>query len=192
MPSHTEPKRIQAPFTPETVASLRAGDRVLISGWVLTARDAAHKRLYELIEAGKPLPVELTNQTIYYVGPTPAPPGRVIGSAGPTTSGRVDKYTPALLAQGLKGMIGKGYRSQSVKEAVVRFGAVYLTATGGAGARLSSCIRSVRPVAYEDLGTEAIRALELVDFPAVVILDQFGGDQYETGQAAYRTLNLSL
>lgn len=182
----SEPRRIEAPFSPETVGSLRAGDRVLISGRILTARDAAHKRLHDLIRQSKPLPVDLTGQVIYYVGPTPAPPGRVIGSAGPTTSGRVDTYTPDLIARGLRGMIGKGYRSQAVREAIVRHGSVYLAATGGAGASLARAVRSVRVLAYEELGTEAIRELLVADFPAVVILDRYGGDQYARGQAEYR------
>lgn len=183
-------KHIQAPFSPETVDSLKAGDRVLITGRFLTARDAAHKRLYELIQAGEPLPIDLTNQVLYYVGPAPAPEGQVIGSAGPTTSGRVDKYTPALLAKGLRGMIGKGYRSAEVQKAIVDFGAVYLVSTGGAGALLAQCIKAVRELAYQDLGTEAIRELTVEDFPAVVVHDKYGGDQYQAGQSAYRTLHL--
>jgi fumarate hydratase subunit beta len=181
-----EHKRIRAPFDAETVASLRAGDTVLISGTILTARDAAHKRLFALIEEGKDLPFDITNQVIYYVGPTPAKPGQVIGSAGPTTSGRVDKYTPALLERGMRGMIGKGYRSQAVKDAIVQHKAVYLVAVGGAGALVSKTIKGSRVVAYEDLGTEAIRELTVEDFPAIVIHDMYGGDLYAEGQKQWR------
>lgn len=177
---------LQAPLTAAATDALRSGDRVRISGRIITARDAAHRRLIELIERGEPLPVDLEGQVLYYVGPTPAPPGRVIGSAGPTTSGRVDRFTPVLLERGLRAMIGKGYRSQEVKEAIVRHRAVYLVATGGTGAILARSIRATRILAWPDLGTEAIRELEVHDFPAVVIHDMFGGDYYAEGQRAYR------
>ncbi len=185
--ARTDPaKQIAAPFSAGTTRDLRAGDRVLITGRLLTARDAAHQRLNDLIGQGLDLPVELAGQVLYYVGPSPARPGRVIGSAGPTTSGRVDVYTPALLERGLRGMIGKGYRSDAVKAAIVRHGAVYLVATGGAGARLARTIKSTRVVAWPDLGTEAIRELEVEDFPAVVVHDAHGGDLYRDGQSLYR------
>jgi len=157
---------------------LRAGDSVLLSGVVYTARDAAHARLAALLAEGKPLPVDLAGQVIYYVGPTPAKPGQVIGSAGPTTAGRMDSFTPALLAAGLKGMIGKGLRNQSVREAIVQHKAVYFAATGGAAALLAKRIVSCEVVAYEDLGCEAIHRLEVRDLPLVVINDCAGGDFY--------------
>jgi fumarate hydratase subunit beta len=178
-------KPIVAPFSEETIASLRAGDRVLISGTVYAARDAAHKRMYELLLKGEPLPIDLKGQVIYYVGPTPPKPGQVIGSAGPTTSGRMDKYTPALLERGLKGMIGKGYRSKEVKEAIVRHKAIYLAAVGGAGALIAKTIKSVEVVAYEDLGPEAIRKMVVENFPAVVINDIYGNDLYEQGRESH-------
>ncbi|MHB9124318.1 MAG: Fe-S-containing hydro-lyase [Armatimonadota bacterium] len=177
--------RITTPL--EDVSSLRAGDSLLLSGVVYTARDAAHKRLYELLEAGEPLPVDLRGQVIYYVGPTPASPGRVIGSAGPTTSGRMDAYTPALLAYGVKGMIGKGSRSPEVKEAIVKYGAVYFGATGGAGALLAERIVKAEVAAYEDLGPEAIYRLVVRDFPVVVKNDSHGGDLYEQGVRMWKT-----
>lgn len=181
-----EPKRIRAPFDAETVASLKAGDSVLISGTILTGRDAAHKRLFALIEEGKELPIDLTNQVLYYVGPTPAKPGQVIGSAGPTTSGRVDKFTPTLLERGLRGMIGKGYRGDTVKQAIVDNKAVYMVAVGGAAALVAKTIKGSRVLAYEDLGTEAIRELTVEDFPAIVIHDIYGGDLYADGQKQWR------
>lgn len=188
MDEHREGRvlKVAAPFTEETVAQMRSGDRVLITGRLLTARDAAHKRLYELIMDGKPLPVDLNGQVIYYVGPTPPRPGMVIGSAGPTTSGRVDKFTPALLERGVKGLIGKGYRSQQVKDALVKNRCVYLVTTGGTGALLSKRIKASRVVAWEDLGTEAIRELVVEEFPAVVIHDIYGGDAYAEGQRAWQ------
>jgi len=176
---------ITTPLTDEVVASLRAGDRVLLTGVIYTARDAAHKRLVELIEKGEPLPIEIKGQVIYYVGPTPARPGQVIGSAGPTTSGRMDVYAPKLTALGLKGMIGKGSRSEAVKEALQRDKAVYFAATGGAGALLAQRIISAKVVAYEDLGPEAIHELEVKDFPVVVINDMYGGDLYVEGRKKY-------
>jgi len=177
--------RLHTPLSDQDVASLHAGDTVLISGVIYTGRDAAHKRLYELLQDGKPLPMDIRGQVIYYVGPTPAKPGRVIGSAGPTTSGRMDAYAPLLIEHGLKGMIGKGKRSEVVKDAMKRFKAVYFGATGGAAALLSRRIKKAEVVAYDDLGPEAIHRLEVEDFPVVVINDAHGGDLYEEGVNAY-------
>ena len=172
-------KYIRAPLDTETISSLKAGDFVYISGTIYTARDAAHKRMGEALAGKGALPIELKNNIIYYLGPSPAREGRVIGSAGPTTSGRMDKYTPALLDLGLKGMIGKGRRSKEVKEAVVRNGCVYFAAIGGAGALLSKAIKASEVVAYEDLGTEAVRKLEVENFPVIVVMDADGNDLYE-------------
>ena len=172
-------KYIRAPLDTETISSLKAGDFVYISGTIYTARDAAHKRMSEALAGKGALPIELKNNIIYYLGPSPAREGRVIGSAGPTTSGRMDKYTPALLDLGLKGMIGKGRRSKEVKEAVVRNGCVYFAAIGGAGALLSNAIKASEVVAYEDLGTEAVRKLEVENFPVIVVMDADGNDLYE-------------
>ena len=172
-------KQVITPLDDAMVRQLRAGDEVLISGNVLTARDQAHKRLCERIEQGQPLPVDLTGTLIYFVGPTPAPPGRVIGAAGPTTSSRMDAFTPALLAQGLKGTIGKGYRGQVVRDALVKNTAVHFVTLGGAGALLSKYIVKSEIIAYEDLGTEAIRLLEFKDFPAVVAYDCYGNSVYK-------------
>ena len=180
-----DPKRITLPLTDEMVAELRAGDRVLLSGTLLTARDAAHKKMAALLANGAELPVDLKNQVIYYVGPTPAPPGRVIGACGPTTSGRMDAYTPVVLAAGLKGMIGKGFRSPEVVQALQRHRAVYFAAVGGAGALLSKCVRAARVVAYPELGPEAVHELVVADFPAVVINDIYGGDLYQEGRRQY-------
>ncbi len=177
--------RLSAPLTDADVERLRAGDRVLISGTVYTARDAAHARLVELLKRGEPLPFDLEGQIIYFVGPTPAPPGRPIGSAGPTTAYRMDPYSPILIEHGLKAMIGKGKRSPEVREALRRHKAVYLGAVGGAGALLSQRIVSAEVVAYEDLGPEAVRRLVVKDFPAVVVNDAHGGDLYEEGRARY-------
>lgn len=179
-------KYIKAPLSAEDAAQLRAGDYVYISGTIYTARDAAHKRMYEALEKEQPLPMDMDGNVIYYMGPSPARDGRPIGSAGPTTSSRMDKYAPSLLDLGLKGMIGKGKRSQSVKDAIVRNGAVYLAAVGGAGALLSRSIISSEVVAYDDLGTEAIRKLEVKDFPAIVVIDSLGNDLYETAILEYR------
>ncbi len=178
-------RRLSTPLSDAVVESLRAGDRVLLNGVIYTARDAAHKRLVELIEKGEALPIDLLGQVIYFVGPTPPKPGQVIGSAGPTTSGRMDAYSPRLLDLGLKGMIGKGSRSEAVKEALKRNKAVYFAATGGAGALLAQRIVASRVVAYEDLGPEAIHELEVVDFPVVVINDMYGGDLYVEGRKKY-------
>lgn len=173
-------RHIEVPLNGETAASLRAGDYVYLSGIIYTARDAAHKRMHEALERGELLPVEMENNVIYYMGPSPAREGRAIGSAGPTTSSRMDKYAPSLLDLGLKGMIGKGKRNQAVKDAVVRNGAVYFAAVGGAGALLSKAIVSSEVIAYDDLGTEAIRKLEVKNFPVIVVMDAVGNDLYET------------
>jgi len=178
-------RRITTPLTDEVVESLHAGDRLLITGSILTGRDAAHKRLVELVDNGRPLPIDIRGQIIYFVGPTPPKPGEVIGSAGPTTSGRMDAYSPKLLDLGLKGMIGKGVRNEAVRESLKRNKAVYLGATGGAGALLAQRIRSATVVAYEDLGPEAIRRLEVEDFPVVVINDMYGGDLYAEGRRQF-------
>uniref|UniRef100_A0A831TH20 Fe-S-containing hydro-lyase n=1 Tax=Thermorudis peleae TaxID=1382356 RepID=A0A831TH20_9BACT len=179
------PRHIRVPLDRQTIDALRAGDQVLISGTLLTARDAAHQRLVDALERGEPLPIDLRGQVIYYVGPAPPRPGMVIGSAGPTTSGRMDPYTPALLAAGLRGMIGKGYRSPAVRQAIVEHGAVYFGAIGGSGALLARRITAAEVVAYEDLGPEAIYRLTVVDFPAIVINDRHGGDLYESAPLAY-------
>jgi len=179
-------KSIRVPLTAETIEDLRTGDHVRISGVVYAARDAAHKRMTELLERGEPLPFEIANQVIYYVGPTPAKPGQVIGSAGPTTSGRMDKYAPRLLDLGLRGMIGKGYRNEEVISSIVKNKAVYFAAVGGSGALLARTIKSQEIIAYEDLGPEAIRKLVIEDFPAVVIVDRFGNNLYQQGVEQYR------
>ncbi|MED4753591.1 Fe-S-containing hydro-lyase [Brevibacillus choshinensis] len=176
-------KQLTLPLDQEQINGLRAGDRVELTGWMYTARDAAHKRMAESLQVGEELPVELVGQTIYYVGPTPAKPGQVIGSAGPTTSSRMDPYTPALLALGLKGMIGKGSRSETVKQAIVQAQAVYFAAIGGAGALIAKTIRAAEMVAYHDLGTEAIYRLEVERFPVIVINDIAGGDLYQQSQS---------
>ena len=178
-------KKIQTPFTREDARKLKAGNSFLISGVIYTARDAAHKRLCELVAQGKPLPMDMENAIIYFVGPTPPKPGQAIGSAGPTTSYRMDAYSPALIAIGQTGMIGKGKRSPEVIEAMKKHGAVYFGATGGCGALLSKCIKKAEIVAYEDLGAEAIRRLEVEDFPVTVIIDSEGNNLYETGRAEY-------
>jgi len=180
-----EIKHLRAPLSDADLAGLKAGDSVLISGVIYTARDAAHKKMTELIEQGKPLPLDLKGQVLYYVGPTPAKPGGVIGSAGPTTSGRMDLYTPRMLEQGMKACIGKGMRSAAVKEALKKHKAVYLAAVGGAGALLSKRVLKSEIVAYPELGAEAIRRLEVKDFPATVINDLHGNDLYEEGIKAY-------
>lgn len=174
------------PLSRETVLMLRAGDEVTLTGDLYTGRDAAHKRLIQLLDEGKPLPVDLKGQAIYYVGPAPASPGHACGSAGPTTSYRMDPYTPALLQAGLNCMIGKGMRSEEVRAAMQRFGAVYLGAVGGAAALIARRIVHAEVVAYEDLGPEAIRRFTVKDFPAVVLMDAHGGNLYESGPAQYR------
>ena len=178
-------KRIRTPFTREDARKLKAGDACLITGVIYTARDAAHKRLCELVAQNKPLPMDMENAIIYFVGPTPPKPGQAIGSAGPTTAYRMDAYSPALIAIGQTGMIGKGKRSAEVIEAMKKHGAVYFGATGGCGALLSKCIKKAEIVAYEDLGAEAIRRLEVEDFPVTVIIDSEGRNLYETGRAEY-------
>ena len=172
-------KKIHAPLVSEEIKELRAGDYVYITGTVYTARDAAHKWMEEALNQGNPLPLDLKDNVIYYMGPSPARQGRPIGSAGPTTASRMDKYTPRLLDLGLKGMIGKGKRTPEVAEAIVRNQAVYFAAVGGAGALLSKCIVESQVIAYEDLGTEAIRKLTVKDFPAVVVIDSLGNNLYE-------------
>ncbi|MCD8300014.1 MAG: Fe-S-containing hydro-lyase [Clostridiales bacterium] len=172
-------RHITTPLSKETAADLTAGDYVYITGVVYVARDAAHKRMMEALERGEELPIDVRNNVIYYMGPTPAREGRVIGSAGPTTAGRMDKYTPTLLDMGLAGMIGKGKRSQAVADAIVRNGAIYFAAVGGAGALLSKCIVKSEIVYYEDLGAEAIRRIEVKDFPVIVVMDSRGNDLYE-------------
>ena len=176
---------VTVPMSRETARTLRAGDSCLLSGFIYTARDAAHKRLCELVEQGKELPVDLKDSVIYFVGPTPAKPGQVIGSAGPTTSYRMDAYSPTLIALGQTGMIGKGKRGAEVIEAMKEHGAVYFGAIGGCGALLGKCIKKSEPVAYEDLGAEAICRLEVENFPVVVIIDAPGNNLYESGKAEY-------
>ena len=174
-------KKIQTPLTEENIRLLKAGDEVLISGVIYTARDMAHKRMCRAIEAGHQLPFSLEGAVIYFVGPTPAPEGRVIGAAGPTTSSRMDAFSPKLLASGLKAMLGKGYRGQQVRDALKKYTAVHLSTIGGAGALLSRHIVGAEIIAYEDLGTEAIRKLQVVDFPAVVAYDCYGNSVYKEG-----------
>jgi fumarate hydratase subunit beta len=179
-------KKITLPLTDEVLKDLRAGDNLLLTGVIYVARDAAHKRMIEALDQGKPLPFDIKGATVFYMGPSPARPGRVIGSAGPTTSGRMDAYAPRLIAEGLKGMIGKGLRSKAVRDAMVKHKAVYLGAIGGAGALISKSIRKAEVVAYEELGAEAVRRLEVEDFPVTVVDDVYGGDLYEEGKAKYR------
>ncbi len=177
--------KITTPLTDEVVMKLKSGDKVLITGIIYTGRDSAHKRLSDLIDKGEKLPVDLNGQIIYFVGPTPARPGMAVGSAGPTTSERMDAYSPKLIKMGLKGMIGKGGRSKQVIDAMIEHKALYMAATGGAGALISKCIKSSEVVAYEDLGPEAIRKMEVVDFPAIIINDAFGNDLYMEGVKKY-------
>ena len=176
---------LKTPLTREAVRELKAGDSCLISGVIYTARDAAHKRLCEVVARGKELPLDVKDGIIYFVGPTPAKPGQAIGSAGPTTSYRMDAYSPTLIEQGLTGMIGKGKRGPEVIAAMKEHGAVYFGAIGGCGALLSKCIKSAEVIAYDDLGAEAIRRLEVEDFPVVVIIDSEGNNLYKTGREAY-------
>jgi fumarate hydratase subunit beta len=182
----TMPKKLMLPFTDEVIASLRTGDSLLLTGVIYTARDAAHKRMVEALDRGESLPFDIRGQTLYYVGPSPAPPGRAIGAAGPTTSSRMDVYTPPLLAAGLKAIIGKGERSKEVKAAMRKYGAVYLAAVGGAGAILSRSIVRAEVIAYDELGPEAVMRLEVRDFPVTVINDLYGGDLYVEGKARFR------
>ena len=178
-------RNITAPLSDEVAKELKSGDYVYITGTIYTARDAAHKRMWEALEKGEELPIEMKNNIIYYMGPSPAREGRPIGSAGPTTASRMDKYAPKLLDLGLKGMIGKGKRSKQVKEAIVRNGSVYFAAVGGAGAILSKAIKKSEVIAYDDLGTEAIRKLYVEDFPAIVVIDSQGNNLYETAIKEY-------
>lgn len=179
-------RHIKVPLSNEEVLTLQSGDYVYLTGTIYTARDAAHKRMYEALSNGEALPIDMGNNVIYYMGPSPAREGRPIGSAGPTTSSRMDKYAPALLDLGLKGMIGKGKRSQEVRDAIMRNGAVYFAAVGGAGALLSRSIIASEVVAYDDLGTEAIRRLEIKEFPVIVVIDAQGNNLYETAIEKYK------
>ncbi len=181
-----EIKKIQTPLDDSTVEKLKAGEKVFLNGFIFTARDAAHKKFFEALDKGEELPFDMRNQIIYYCGPSPAPPGRVIGSCGPTTSGRMDAYAPRLISLGLKGMIGKGKRSAAVKDALRQYKAVYFGATGGAGALLSRSVVSSEIVAYEDLGPEAVVKLGVKDLPLFVINDMYGNDLYEAGIQEYR------
>jgi fumarate hydratase subunit beta len=178
-------KKIALPLNDDTLKDIKAGDNLLLTGVIYAARDAAHKRMVEALDQGKALPFDIKGATVYYMGPSPTRPGRVIGSAGPTTSGRMDAYAPRLIAEGLKGMIGKGQRSKAVKDAMVKHKAVYLGAIGGAGAIISKSIKKSEVVAYEELGAEAVRRLEVEDFPVTVVNDIYGGDLYEEGKATY-------
>ena len=177
---------LMLPLKDEDICKLRAGDIVTLTGDVFTARDAAHKRLIALMEEGKPLPISLSGQTVYYVGPAPASPGHAVGSAGPTTSYRMDSYTPRLLSLGLKGMIGKGMRSREVQEALQKYGAVYFGAVGGAAALISRSIKKSEVIAYPDLGPEAIHRFTVENFPVIVLMDAFGGNLYEEGPRLYK------
>lgn len=179
-------KKITLPLTDETLKGLKAGDEVLLTGAIYVARDAAHKRMIEALDQGKPLPFDIRGQTIYFMGPSPARPGQPIGSAGPTTSGRMDSYSLRLIAEGLKGMIGKGMRSPAVKEAMKQYKAVYFGAIGGAGALAAKSIKKSEVIAYKELGAEALRRLEVEDFPVTVVNDIYGGDLYQEGKAKYR------
>lgn len=181
--------KITTPLKEEDIVKLNAGDTVKITGVIYTARDAAHARLVKLLEEGKELPIDVKGQIIYYVGPTPAKPGKPIGSVGPTTSYRMDAYAPRLIKEGLKGMIGKGARSKEVKEAIVSEKAVYFAAVGGAAALIAKSIKKAEIITYEDLGAEALRRLEVVDFPAIVINDIYGGDLYKEGQEQWNELD---
>ncbi|MBI5194457.1 MAG: Fe-S-containing hydro-lyase [Nitrospirae bacterium] len=182
-------KKITTPLTDEVIAGLRAGDKVELSGVLYTARDAAHKRLVQMIKDGQPLPFNIRGQVIYFVGPTPAKPGMPIGSAGPTTAGRMDFYSPTLIELGLKGMIGKGARSEAVKKAIVEHKCVYFAAIGGVAALLSKKIKKAEILAFEDLGTEAVRILQVEDFPVIVINDIYGGDLYKEGIKEYAAVS---
>jgi len=183
-------KRITTPLTDEVIENLRVGDKVLITGWIYTARDAAHKRMVEAIQRGEKPPIDLEGQIIYYVGPTPPKPGQVIGSAGPTTAIRMDKYVEPLLKLGLKGMIGKGYRTPQVRELLKQYKAVYFAAVGGVATLLQKHIKKSELVAYEDLGTEAIRRLYVEDFPVIVANDIYGGDIFEEGRKKYAKIDV--
>lgn len=178
-------KRVTTPLTLEKVRDLKAGDSILLSGYIYTSRDAGHKRMVELLKEGGELPFDIRDQVIYYVGPTPAREGQPIGSAGPTTSGRMDAYSPMLIERGLRGMIGKGYRNSEVVEAMKKYGAIYFAAIGGASALTGKTVKSSELVAYEDLGSEALRRLYVEDFPMIVVIDSMGNDYYQIGQKEY-------
>lgn len=180
-------KIINTPLTDEAINGLKAGDRILLNGVIYTGRDVAHKRLVELIKKGEELPMDIRNQTIYYVGPCPTKPGQVIGSAGPTTSGRMDAYAPLLMEKGLKGMIGKGIRNQQVVDAIIKYNCVYFAAIGGAGALLAEAIKEAEIIAFPDLGAEAIYKLRVENFPVTVIIDNEGNDLYKIGKEQYKT-----
>ena len=179
-------KKVTLPLTDEVLKDLKTGDNLLLTGVIYTARDAVHKRMVEALDQGKPLPFDIKGATIYYMGPTPTRPGRIIGSAGPTTSSRMDAYALRLITEGLKGMIGKGSRSGDVKDAMVKYKAVYLGAIGGAGALISRSIKKADVIAYEELGAEALRRLEVEDFHVTVVNDIYGGDLYEEGKTKYQ------
>lgn len=179
-------KTIQTPLTKEKIKDLKAGDNVLLSGIIYSARDSAHKRMIEALNNGEELPFDIKDQIIFYVGPCPQKPGQVIGSAGPTTSGRMDAYAPELIKKGLSGMIGKGLRSKEVVDSMMENGAIYFTAIGGAGALIADCITSQEIIAYEDLGTEAIRKLEVKDLPVIVVIDSEGNNLYESERGKYK------
>lgn len=179
-------KIVNTPLTDDTTKGLRAGDRVLLNGIIYTGRDAAHKRLVEMLDKGEELPMDIKNQTIYYVGPCPAKPGQAIGSAGPTTSGRMDAYTPQLMDAGLKGMIGKGLRSKAVVDSIIKHNGVYFAAIGGAGALLAEAIKEAEVIAFPDLGAEAIYKLKVENFPVTVIIDSEGNDLYKSGKEQYK------
>ena len=181
-----EARRILTPMDLEVARSLRCGEKLLLNGVIYTGRDAAHKKMIQSLDRGEALPFDLKDQLIYFVGPTPAPPGKVVGSAGPTTSGRMDVYSPYLIARGLRGMIGKGLRSEAVVEAMKEHGAVYLGAIGGAGALLAGCIKEAGVIAYSELGPEAVHRLVVEDFPVIVLIDSQGQNLYETGKEAYK------
>ena len=183
------PKKITTPLTDDVIEQMHAGDDVLITGTIYVGRDAAHKRMVAALDAGSELPFDPQGQIIYYMGPSPARPGRPIGSAGPTTSYRMDPYTPRMLEEGLKGMIGKGNRSPEVRETLKKHKAVYFAATGGAAALIADSIKEAEVIAYEDLGAEALQKLRVEDFPAIVVNDIYGGDAYEEGKAKYRMIN---
>ncbi len=177
--------KISTPLTEETLNKLQAGDTLFITGTIYTARDQAHKKLIDALDDGKDLPFDIKGQIIYYVGPSPAKPGQVIGSAGPTTSGRMDPYTPRLIEEGLRGMIGKGLRSQDVIDSMVKNGAIYMAAVGGAAALIAKTITGAEVIAYDDLGPEAVRKLEVKDFPVIVVIDKDGNNLYETGRKEF-------
>lgn len=181
--------KLETPLTKEKLKRLKAGDEVLLSGTIYTGRDAGHKRLCNLLDEGKELPFDLQDATIFYVGPTPSKPGQVFGSGGPTTSGRMDKFAPRLIKLGMRSMIGKGYRSDEVKQAIIDNTGVYFGAIGGAGAMMSSCIKECKVIAFEDLGPEAIRCLKVKDMPLVVVIDSEGNDQYQIGRNDYLNKN---